>query len=149
MLTETCLTTLLRRCDAKMEGMETVRIDKWLWAARFFKTRALASDACDIGRIESNGHRAKAARDVRLGDRLRITNEAGIFEVEVLQLTEVRGPAAVAQTLYRESAESRTARERLAAERKELMAIGGITEGRPSKRDRRDINKLRGRIHRF
>ena len=135
------------RCEN--EVMETVRIDKWLWAARFFKTRALASDACDIGRIESNSHRAKAARDVRLGDRLRITNEGGIFEVEVLQLTEVRGPAAVAQTLYRESAESRAARERLAAEKKELMAIGGIGEGRPSKRDRRDINKLRGRIHRF
>jgi len=129
--------------------METVRIDKWLWAARFFKTRALASDACDIGRIESNGHRAKAARDVRLGDRLRITNEAGIFEIEVLQLSEARGPAAVAQTLYRESAESRAARAALAEERKQMLAAGGMTEGRPSKRDRRDINKLRGRIHRF
>jgi ribosome-associated heat shock protein Hsp15 len=129
--------------------MENVRIDKWLWAARFFKTRALASDACDIGRIESNGHRAKASRDVRLGDKLRITNEAGIFEIEVLQLTEVRGPAAVAQTLYRESAESRAAREKVAEERKLMLAAGGMTEGRPSKRDRRDINKLRGRIHRF
>jgi ribosome-associated heat shock protein Hsp15 len=129
--------------------METVRIDKWLWAARFFKTRALASDACDLGRIESNGHRAKAARDVRLGDRLRITNEAGIFEIEVLQLSEARGPAAIAQTLYRESAESRAARAALAEERKQMLAAGGMTEGRPSKRDRRDINKLRGRIHRF
>jgi ribosome-associated heat shock protein Hsp15 len=129
--------------------METVRIDKWLWAARFFKTRALASDACDIGRIESNRHRAKAARDVRLGDKLRVTNEAGIFEIEVLQLSEVRGPAAVAQTLYRESAESRAARDKLAEERKLMLAAGGMTEGRPSKRDRRDINKLRGRIHRF
>ena len=63
--------------------METVRIDKWLWAARFFKTRALASDACDIGRIESNSHRAKAARDVRVGDRLRITNEAEIGRAHV------------------------------------------------------------------
>jgi ribosome-associated heat shock protein Hsp15 len=129
--------------------MDSVRIDKWLWAARFFKTRALASDACDIGRIESNGHRAKAARDVRLGDNLRITNEAGIFLVEVLQLTEVRGPAAVAQTLYRESAESRAAREKVAEERKLMLQAGAVTEGRPSKRDRRDINKLRGRIHRF
>ncbi len=129
--------------------METVRIDKWLWAARFFKTRALASDACDLGRIESNGHRAKAARDVRLGDRLRIANEAGIFEIEVLQLSEARGPAAIAQTLYRESAESRAARAALAEERKQMLAAGGMTEGRPSKRDRRDINKLRGRIHRF
>ncbi len=129
--------------------METVRIDKWLWAARFFKTRSLASDACDIGRIESNGHRAKAARDVRLGDRLRITNEAGVFELEVLQLSETRGPAAVAQTLYRESAESRAARENVAAERKQMLEAGCITEGRPSKRDRREISKLRGRIHRF
>ncbi|WP_263374738.1 RNA-binding S4 domain-containing protein [Granulicella aggregans] len=129
--------------------METVRIDKWLWAARFFKTRALASDACDIGRVESNGHRAKAARDVRLGDKLRITNEAGIFEIEVLQLTEVRGPAAVAQGLYRESAESRAARAKVTEERKQMLEAGGMTEGRPSKRDRRDINKLRGRIHRF
>jgi ribosome-associated heat shock protein Hsp15 len=129
--------------------METVRIDKWLWAARFFKTRALASDACDIGRIESNGHRAKAARDVRLGDRLRITNEAGTFEIEVLQVTETRGPAAVAQTLSREFTESRSARAALAEERKQMLAAGGMTEGRPSKRDRRDINKLRGRIHRF
>jgi ribosome-associated heat shock protein Hsp15 len=129
--------------------METVRIDKWLWAARFFKTRALAADACDMGRVESNGHRAKAARDVRLGDRLRITNEAGVFEIEVLILTEVRGPAAVAQTLYRESAESRTAREAAAEERKQMVAAGGLNDGRPSKRDRREINKLRGRIHRF
>jgi ribosome-associated heat shock protein Hsp15 len=129
--------------------METVRIDKWLWAARFFKTRALASDACDIGRIESNGHRAKAARDVRLGDKLRITNEAGVFEIEVLQLTEVRGPAAVAQGLYRESAESRALRAKVAEERKQMLEAGGMTEGRPSKRDRRDIDKLRGRIHRF
>jgi ribosome-associated heat shock protein Hsp15 len=129
--------------------METVRIDKWLWAARFFKTRALASDACDIGRIESNSHRAKAARDVRVGDRLRITNEAGIFEVEVLQLSEVRGPATVAQTLYREFTESRAAREALALERKQLLEAGGLSENRPSKRDRREINKLRGRIHRF
>ena len=72
--------------------METVRIDKWLWAARFFKTRALAADACEIGRIESNTHRAKPSRDVRPGDHLRITNEAGIFEIEVLTLTESRGP---------------------------------------------------------
>jgi len=129
--------------------MDTVRIDKWLWAARFFKTRALASDACDIGRIESNGHRAKAARDVRPGDRLRITNEAGVFEIEVLQLSDARGPSAVAQTLYRESSESRSAREKVAEERKQMLSAGGMTEGRPSKRDRRDIAKLRGRIHRF
>lgn len=129
--------------------METVRIDKWLWAARFFKTRALAADSCDLGRVESNTHRAKPSRDVRLGDRLRITNEAGIFEIEVLVLSDTRGPAAVAQTLYRETPESRAARDIVVAERKQMLNAGGMTEGRPSKRDRRDIAKLRGRIHRF
>jgi ribosome-associated heat shock protein Hsp15 len=129
--------------------METLRLDKFLWAARFFKTRALAADACDLGRIDCNGHRAKPARDIRPGDKLRITNEAGTFEIEVLELSAVRGPAAVAHTLYRESPESRAAREALAAERKEMLAAGGLTESRPSKRDRRDLAKLRGRIHRF
>src|SRR3954451_4308273 len=81
---------------------QSVRIDKWLWAARFFKTRSLASRACDLGRIQSNGQLAKPAREVKIKDILRITNEAGDFEIEVLQLSEVRGPASVAQTLYRE-----------------------------------------------
>jgi ribosome-associated heat shock protein Hsp15 len=127
----------------------TVRMDKWLWAARFFKTRALAADACDIGRVESNTHRAKPSRDVRLADMLQITSDAGIFHVEVLILSEVRGPSAVAQTLYRETPESRLLRAKAAEERKQMLELGAITEGRPSKRDRREINKLRGRIHRF
>lgn len=126
-----------------------MRIDKWLWAARFFKTRALASKACELGRIESNGQRAKAAREVRLGDMLRIKNEAGDFHVEVLVLSEVRGPAAVAQTLYRETNESRELRLKAAAEHKEMMRMGAVTEGKPSKRDRQELNRLRGRIHRF
>jgi ribosome-associated heat shock protein Hsp15 len=124
-------------------------MDKWLWAARFFKTRALASDACELGRIESNGHRAKAAREVRVGDMLRVKSEAGEFMVEVLLLSEVRGPAAVAQTLYRETEESRELRLKLAEERKEMLRTGAITEGKPSKRDRQELNRLRGRIHRF
>lgn len=126
-----------------------MRIDKWLWAARFFKTRALASKACELGRIESNGVRAKAAREVRLGDMLRIKNEAGEFHVEVLVLSEVRGPAAVAQALYRETNESRELRLKAAEERKEMLRVGGVTEGKPSKRDRQELNRLRGRIHRF
>ena len=126
-----------------------MRIDKWLWAARFFKTRALASKACELGRIESNGQRAKAAREVRLGDMLRVKNEAGDFHVEVLVLSEVRGPAAVAQTLYRETEESQQARFKAAEERKEMMRMGAVTEGRPSKRDRQELKRLRGRIHRF
>ncbi len=129
--------------------MADLRIDKWLWAARFFKTRALASKACELGRIESNGVRAKAAREVRLGDMLRVKNEAGDFHVEVLVLSEVRGPAAVAQTLYRETSESRELRVKAAEERKEMLRIGGVAEGKPSKRDRQELNRLRGRIHRF
>lgn len=126
-----------------------VRMDKWLWAARFFKTRALASDACELGRIESNGHRAKAAREVRVGDMLRVKSEAGEFTVEVLLLSQVRGPAEVAQTLYRETEESRELRLKMAEERKEMLRTGAITEGKPSKRDRQELNRLRGRIHRF
>jgi ribosomal 50S subunit-recycling heat shock protein len=78
---------------------EEVRMDKWLWAARFFKTRALAAKACELGRISSNGQPAKSARPVRVGDLLQVRNEGGDFQVEVLVLSDIRGPAAVAQTL--------------------------------------------------
>ncbi len=120
-------------------------MDKWLWAARFFKTRALASRACELGRVLSNGKPAKAAREVRAGDSLQVTNEAGEFQVEVLLLSEVRGPAAVAQTLYSETEASRELRQKLAAERKALRQFETSAEGRPSKRERRQINRLRGR----
>jgi ribosome-associated heat shock protein Hsp15 len=123
--------------------MDVVRIDKWLWAARFFKTRAMASRACDIGRIQSNGVRSKPARETRVGDKLRIENERGIFEVEVLALSAIRGPAAVAQTLFRESDLSREARLHLAEERKALNQFAALPPGRPSKRDRRRIIQFR------
>ena len=123
--------------------MDAVRIDKWLWAARFFKTRAVASRACDMGRIQSNSIRSKPAREVRAGDKLRIENERGIFEVEVLAVSVVRGPAAVAQTLYRESDASRTARLHLAEERKAMEQYVRLPEHRPSKRDRRRIIQFR------
>src|ERR1022692_4294131 len=100
--------------------MTSVRIDKWLWAARFFKTRALAARACDLGRILSNGQPAKPARDVRIGDMLRVTNEGGDFQIEVLLLSDVRGPAAVAQTLYAETESSKELRMKVAAERKSM-----------------------------
>jgi ribosome-associated heat shock protein Hsp15 len=129
--------------------MMDMRMDKWLWAARFFKTRGLASNACELGRIESNGQRAKAAREVRVGDMLRIKNEAGDFLIEVLLLSQARGPAAVAQTLYRETDESRELRLKAAEERKEMLRIGAVTEGRPSKRDRQELKRLRGKVHRF
>ncbi len=125
--------------------MTGVRMDIWLWAARFFKTRPLAKKACELGRIVSNGQPAKAAREVRVGDRLRITTEGGDFEIEVLLLSEVRGPAAVAQALYRESDESRERRRKAAAERKAMREFETLPAGRPSKRDRRHIIQFRGR----
>jgi len=120
-------------------------MDKWLWAARFFKTRALAADSCDMGRVSSNGHQAKAARDVRVGDMLRVKNEGGEFEIEVIALSAVRGPAAAAQGLYRETDASKAARAKAEQERK-AMAAWELPAGRPSKKDRRDINKARGRV---
>jgi len=126
--------------------MDSVRMDKWLWAARFFKTRSEAAKACDLGRISSNDREAKAARDVRVGDMLSVRNEGGDFEIEVLQLSSMRGPAAVAQTLYRETEASKVARQKAAEERKAMMEFGGMPAGRPTKQDRRNINKLRGRV---
>ena len=126
--------------------MTSVRMDKWLWAARFFKTRALAARSCDLGRIQSHGQLAKPAREVKVGDMLHITNDGGEFQVEVLQLSEMRGPAAVAQTLYRETEASRELRQKLAAERKAAGQFEISSEGRPSKRDRRQTNRLRGRM---
>ena len=125
--------------------MNSVRMDLWLWAARFFKTRTLAKRACELGRIVSNGQPAKAARDVRVGDRLRISNEGGDFEVEVLGLSEVRGPAAVAQALYSVTEASREMRAKVAAEKKAMRQFEVLPEGRPSKRDRRRIIQFRGR----
>lgn len=122
-----------------------MRIDKWLWAARFFKTRSLASHACDMGRIECNGQAAKPSKEVRAGDALRVKNEGGEFQIEVLALSEMRGPAAAAQALYRETEASREFRIRLAEERKAAAAFGGLTEGKPSKRDRREIDRFRHR----
>ncbi|QOY91425.1 RNA-binding S4 domain-containing protein [Paludibaculum fermentans] len=125
--------------------MTGVRMDKWLWAARFFKTRALASKACELGRILSNGQTSKAARDVKVGDMLQITNDSGDFQVEVLLLSEMRGPAAVAQTLYRETDESRALRQKVAEERKSMPHFEAMRDGKPSKRDRRELSRFRGR----
>ena len=125
--------------------MTSVRMDKWLWAARFFKTRALAARACELGRVQSNGQPAKPAREVRIGNMLRVTNDGGDFEVEVLLLSEVRGPASLAQTLYRETEASRELRQKVAAERKAMKQFEELPAGRPSKRDRRRIIQFRGR----
>jgi len=124
------------------ENTTSVRMDKFLWAARFFKTRALAARACDLNRVQSNGHVAKPARDVRVGDMLRIGSPAGDYEVKVLLLSEVRGPAAVAQTLFEETEASRELRAKAAAERKALAHFEPSV--RPTKRDRRMIHSFRG-----
>jgi len=125
--------------------MTRVRMDKWLRAARFFKTRTLAARACELGRIESNGQPAKAAREVRVGDLLQVKSDGGDFQVEVLVLSEMRGPAAVARTLYRETEASRELRLKAAEERKAMPHLEASREGKPSKRDRREIDRLRGR----
>ena len=120
-------------------------MDKWLWAARFFKTRALAARACELGRIESNGQTAKLSREVRIGDVLQVKNDSGEFVVEVLGVSEMRGPAAVAQTLYRETEASRELRIKFAEERKAMLHSETMREGKPSKRDRREIDRFRRR----
>ena len=125
--------------------MTGVRMDKWLWAARFFKTRSMAAHACELGRIESHSQMAKPAREVKVGDMLRIKNDSGEFHVEVLALSEMRGPAAVAQTLYRETPESKEQRAKMVEERKMMPVFERFREGKPSKKDRRVIDRFRGR----
>ena len=121
-------------------------MDKWLWAARFFKTRTLAARACELNRIASNGVQAKPAREVRVGDRLQIKTPSATFEVEVLGLSEMRGPASTAQTLYRETDASREARQKAAEERRTLEPLDLQPEFKPSKRDRRRLERFRGRF---
>lgn len=121
-------------------------MDKWLWATRFFKTRSLAARACELGRIESNGKQAKPSREVHVGDLLQVRNESGDFQIEVLQLSEIRGPAIMAQTLYRETEASRELRLKLAEERKSMPVFEAGRTGKPSKRDRRKIGRFWGRV---
>jgi ribosome-associated heat shock protein Hsp15 len=123
--------------------MNGIRMDAWLWAARFFKTRTLAKKNCDLNRVVSNGLVAKASREVRVGDMLRITTEGGEFEVQVLELSEVRGPASEAQMLYQETASSKEMRAKVAAERRAAREFEVLPAGRPSKRDRRRIIQFR------
>jgi ribosome-associated heat shock protein Hsp15 len=125
--------------------MNGIRIDKWLWAARFFKTRSLAARACELGRVQCHNQPVKPAREIRVGELLEIRTEGGEFQVEVLLLSELRGPASVAQTLYRETDESRELRLKLAEERRAMKTFTPAPEGRPSKRDRRKIIQFRGR----
>jgi ribosome-associated heat shock protein Hsp15 len=124
--------------------MDNVRIDKWLWAARFFKTRSLATDAVDHGRVRLEGVRIKPARPVKLGDRLSVDNGAETWEVLVLAISDQRGPAPVARTLYQETEASVTRRERDLEARKLYPEPGSTIKGRPTKRDRRQLSKAGG-----
>jgi ribosome-associated heat shock protein Hsp15 len=124
--------------------MNGVRMDKWLWAARFYKTRGLSAKACELGRVLSQGQPVKAAREVKVGDRLNITTEAGVFDLDVLDLSETRGPAPEAQKLYRETDESKVARAKEAEIRRTNREFTPAPIGRPSKKDRRRIIQFRG-----
>lgn len=130
-----------------MNSEETVRVrlDKWLWAARFFKTRALAADAIESGKVEVNGERAKRAKQLQTGDAVRIRLGPYQHVITVRALTERRGPASVATKLYEEDAEARKAREALQLQMKVAQSASGYLPGRPTKKDRREIEKLRRR----
>ena len=127
-----------------MSEMTTVRLDKWLWAARFFKTRSLASEAVDTGKVKVDGDKVKPARSLRVGDELAIDNGAETWEVAVLGLSDKRGAAPVARLLYAETPASMARREQLAEERKLFREPGSTIKGRPTKRDRRQLSKAGG-----
>ena len=127
------------------EGPDKVRLDKWLWAARFFKTRALAAEAVEGGKVQLNGDRPKRGRTLQVGDELRI--RLGPYEhvVTVRALSDRRGPATQAAGLYQETDASRNAREALAVQLKSLHSLFGPEKGRPTKKDRREIERLKER----
>ena len=126
-----------------MAQLESMRIDKWLWAARFFKTRSLAQDAIELGRVRMRGERIKPSREVKPGDLLEITRAEEHFEVYVEALSQVRGPAKEAQKLYRETDESLVLRERAAALRRIAKEpAAAIPKGRPTKRDARKLREF-------
>ena len=122
----------------------SIRLDKWLWAARFFKTRVLAAHAIAAGRVEVNGAPAKAARGLSVGDRLRVRKPPYAFIIRVLAVSEQRGPAKQAATLYEEDPEGKAARERLAHQLRIAPSPAFDGKGRPTKRDRRELDRLRG-----
>ena len=131
--------------DKIQEQSRRVRLDKWLWAARFYKTRGLSADAIDAGKIDVNGERATRARLVQAGDKVRI--RIGPYEhvITIKDVSDRRGSAPVAQALYEEEAESKKAREVMAAHVRAMNANTGYESGRPTKKDRREIERLRRR----
>jgi ribosome-associated heat shock protein Hsp15 len=129
----------------RSDDEKRIRLDKWLWSARFFKTRSLAADAVETGKVEVNGERAKRAKQLQVGDSLRIRLGPYHHLVTVRILSERRGPASVAATLYEESAEGRRAREAMQVQVKAAQSVPGYERGRPTKKDRREIEKMRRR----
>jgi ribosome-associated heat shock protein Hsp15 len=127
------------------ESEDRIRVDKWLWAARFYKTRALASEAIAGGKVQVNGERVKRARPLQVGDEIRIRQGPYEHQIVVRALSGRRGPAAQAAQLYEEKPESRAAREQLAVQLKTLHSMFVPERGRPTKKDRREINRLKGR----
>ncbi|MEJ7931742.1 RNA-binding S4 domain-containing protein [Ramlibacter sp. AN1015] len=125
--------------------MDRQRIDKWLWAARFYKTRTLACEEIGKGRVEVNGQAAKPAREVKVGDSVSMRRESVLRTVVVRGLSSMRGPAPVAQQLYEETPESLAAREQAAEQRRLSREPAlSIEQGRPTKRSRRDLDQARG-----
>jgi ribosome-associated heat shock protein Hsp15 len=131
---------------ASDDAEKKVRLDKWLWAARFYKTRSLAADAIETGKVEVNGERAKRAKQLQIGDLVRIRLGPYQHIVAVKALSERRGPASVAATLYEETAEGRKAREAMQAQVKAAQMVSSYERGRPTKKDRRDIERVRGKF---
>ena len=121
---------------------DATRLDTWLWCARFFKTRALAAAAVDGGKVEVNGVRAKRAKALRVGDRLRLRKGPFVYQLAVHGLSARRGPVAAAATLYEEDAETKTERERLAAQLRIAPSARYEGKGRPTKKQRRDLERL-------
>ena len=130
---------------AQSNTPESVRLDKWLWAARFYKTRRLAVDAIAGGKVQVNGERVKRAKTLHAGDRLRIRKEPYEYRLTVLAPSGRRGPAKEAALLYEETEESREARVRLAEQHKLAASAFSRTEGKPTKKERRQIGRLKGR----
>ncbi|MES2106293.1 MAG: RNA-binding S4 domain-containing protein [Pseudomonadota bacterium] len=122
---------------------DSVRLDKWLWAARFFKTRTLATTAVELGRVQQNGLRVKPAHSVRAGDMLEIQHAEQAWQLQVLRALDVRGSASVAQTMYLETAESAENRAKAAQDKKYYREPGASVTGRPTKRDRRQLDFTR------
>ncbi|MEI7969496.1 MAG: RNA-binding S4 domain-containing protein [Betaproteobacteria bacterium] len=125
------------------DSTDRVRIDKWLWAARFFKTRSIAAEMVDGGRVQVNGDRVKPARALRVGDTLSIRVGPYLWTVSVLELSDRRGPASVAQKLYVETEQSRAEREEVAERLRANRPVNPLHKGRPTKRDRREMDRIR------